>query len=44
MLRPNGLALSNILTSHHLSGWSETSGGVRADFIDKATGKPCGQP
>jgi 2-polyprenyl-6-methoxyphenol hydroxylase-like FAD-dependent oxidoreductase len=32
----------NILTSHHLSDWTETSGGVRADFIDKATGKPAG--
>ena len=42
MPRPNGLAPANILTSHHLSGWSETSGGVRADFIDKATGKPAG--
>ena len=36
------LGAGNILTSHHLSGWSETSGGVRADFIDKATGKPAG--
>jgi 2-polyprenyl-6-methoxyphenol hydroxylase-like FAD-dependent oxidoreductase len=36
------LGAANILTSHHLSGWSETSSGVRADFIDKATGKPAG--
>ncbi|THD71231.1 MAG: flavin-dependent oxidoreductase [Bradyrhizobium sp.] len=36
------LGAENILTSHHLSGWSETSGGVRADFIDRATGKPAG--
>ncbi|RYE39775.1 MAG: flavin-dependent oxidoreductase, partial [Hyphomicrobiales bacterium] len=32
----------NILTSHHLSGWTETASGIRADFIDKATGKPQG--
>jgi 5-methylphenazine-1-carboxylate 1-monooxygenase len=36
------LGAANILTSHHLSGWSETSSGVRADFIDKATGKAAG--
>ena len=36
------LGAENILTSHHLSGWTETAGGVRADFIDKATGKPAG--
>jgi 2-polyprenyl-6-methoxyphenol hydroxylase-like FAD-dependent oxidoreductase len=36
------LGAENILTSHHLSGWSETPGGVRADFIDRATGKPAG--
>src|SRR6202142_2017848 len=34
------LGRENILTSHHLSGWSETADGVRADFIDKATAKP----
>jgi len=33
------LGRHNILTGHHLSGWSETSDGVRADFIDRATGK-----
>ena len=32
----------NILTSHHLVDWTETAGGVRADFIDKATGQPAG--
>ena len=37
------LGAANILTSHHLSGWSETSGGVVADFVDKATGKPTGR-
>ncbi len=37
------LGAENILTSHHLSGWSETSEGVRADFIDKATGKSAGR-
>ena len=36
------LGADSILTSHHLSGWSETSNGVRADFIDKATGKSAG--
>jgi 5-methylphenazine-1-carboxylate 1-monooxygenase len=36
------LGKDNILTSHHLVGWSETPGGVRAEFIDKATGKPRG--
>jgi 2-polyprenyl-6-methoxyphenol hydroxylase-like FAD-dependent oxidoreductase len=33
------LGPENILTSHHLSDWSETSDGVRANFIDKATGR-----
>ncbi|MBS0531875.1 MAG: FAD-dependent monooxygenase, partial [Proteobacteria bacterium] len=36
------LGADNILTSHHLSGWSETPDGIRADFIDKATGKSAG--
>jgi 2-polyprenyl-6-methoxyphenol hydroxylase-like FAD-dependent oxidoreductase len=36
------LGADNVRTSHHLSGWSETADGVRADFIDKATGKPAG--
>ena len=36
------LGRENILTSHHLAGWSETANGVRADFIDKATGKARG--
>ena len=36
------LGADNILTSHHLSDWTETSDGVRADFIDRATGKPAG--
>ncbi|MGL1608644.1 FAD-dependent monooxygenase, partial [Vibrio parahaemolyticus] len=36
------LGRENILTSHHLTGWRETDGGVRADFIDKATGKAAG--
>ncbi|NUU44117.1 flavin-dependent oxidoreductase [Tardiphaga robiniae] len=36
------LGADNILTSHHLSGWTETPDGVRADFIDKATGKSAG--
>src|SRR3984893_16299029 len=32
----------NIFTSHHLCDWTETSSGIRADFIDKATGKSAG--
>ena len=36
------LGKENILTSHHLAGWTETDNGVRAEFIDKATGKPAG--
>src|SRR3979490_1722150 len=32
----------NILPSHHLSGWTETGNRVRAEFIDKATGKSQG--
>src|SRR5690349_7708789 len=36
------LGSDNILTSHHLSSWSETENGVRAEFIDKATGKAAG--
>jgi 5-methylphenazine-1-carboxylate 1-monooxygenase len=36
------LGAENILTSHHLTGWTETKNGVRADFIDKASGKPAG--
>src|SRR4051794_18184584 len=36
------LGEDNILTSHHLSGWSETSGGIRAEFIDRSSGEPAG--
>ena len=36
------LGAENILTSHHLSDWTETPNGVRASFVDKATGKPAG--
>src|SRR5215475_5877646 len=36
------LGKENILTSHHLSGWRETENGVRAELIDKATGKTAG--
>jgi 2-polyprenyl-6-methoxyphenol hydroxylase-like FAD-dependent oxidoreductase len=36
------LGRDNILTSHHLAGWTETSSGVRADFIDRASGKSTG--
>src|ERR1700754_1293526 len=30
------LGSGNILTSHHLTAWSETSDGVSAEFIDKS--------
>jgi 5-methylphenazine-1-carboxylate 1-monooxygenase len=36
------LGPANILTSHHLNGWTETADDIRADFIDRATGKPVG--
>src|SRR5882724_8568283 len=36
------LGRDNILTSHHLVGWTESADGVRAEFIDRATGKPAG--
>src|SRR3982074_1306592 len=36
------LGAENVLTSHHLSGWTETSDGARADLIDKATGRSAG--
>jgi 2-polyprenyl-6-methoxyphenol hydroxylase-like FAD-dependent oxidoreductase len=36
------LGAENILTSHHLSGWTETDNGVRAEFIDRASGISAG--
>ena len=36
------LGRDNILTSHHLAGWTESAHGVRAEFIDKATGNSAG--
>jgi 2-polyprenyl-6-methoxyphenol hydroxylase-like FAD-dependent oxidoreductase len=36
------LGTDNILTSHHLSDWTETPNGVRASFTDRVTGKPAG--
>jgi 2-polyprenyl-6-methoxyphenol hydroxylase-like FAD-dependent oxidoreductase len=36
------LGPQNILTGHHLADFVETTGGVRAAFIDKATGRPAG--
>ena len=36
------LGTDAIFTGHHVSGWEETDGGVRAAFIDKATGKDIG--
>ena len=37
------LGAENILTSHHLSDWRETPNGIRAHFVDKATGKSARQ-
>ncbi len=36
------LGADNVLTSHHIIDWTETEDGIRADFIDRATGKPAG--
>jgi 2-polyprenyl-6-methoxyphenol hydroxylase-like FAD-dependent oxidoreductase len=36
------LGSENILTSHHLSDWTEAPDGVRAEFIDRATGQSAG--
>ena len=36
------LGADNILTSHHLTGWQETADGIRAEFVDKATGRSVG--
>jgi 2-polyprenyl-6-methoxyphenol hydroxylase-like FAD-dependent oxidoreductase len=36
------LGSEHILTSHHLTDWSETESGVRANFIDRATGRSAG--
>ncbi|OYU91689.1 MAG: flavin-dependent oxidoreductase [Bradyrhizobiaceae bacterium PARB1] len=36
------LGADNVLTSHHIIDWTETDDGIRADFIDRATGKPAG--
>ncbi len=36
------LGKDNILTGHHLVDWSEAPDGVRADFLDKATGRSQG--
>jgi 2-polyprenyl-6-methoxyphenol hydroxylase-like FAD-dependent oxidoreductase len=36
------LGAENILTSHHLSDWTETTDGIRASFVDKASGHPAG--
>lgn len=36
------LGPENVLTSHHLTGWTETPDGIRADFIDRATGISAG--
>lgn len=36
------LGADSVLTSHHLLDWQETADGVRATFIDRATGKTAG--
>ncbi len=36
------LGSDNVLTSHHVTGWSETPEGIRADFIDRTTGRSAG--
>ncbi|MBN8963687.1 MAG: flavin-dependent oxidoreductase [Rhizobiales bacterium] len=36
------LGADNVLTSHHLVDWTETPDGVRANFIDRATGQSVG--
>lgn len=36
------LGADSVLTSHHLRDWQETGNGVRATFIDRATGKTAG--
>lgn len=36
------LGAENIRTSHHLAGWQETANGVRAEFIDKVSGRAAG--
>ena len=36
------LGADNVLTSHHLTDWSETPEGITASFIDKATGNSAG--
>jgi 2-polyprenyl-6-methoxyphenol hydroxylase-like FAD-dependent oxidoreductase len=36
------LGAENIRTSHHLAGWQETAHGVRAEFIDKGSGRAAG--
>jgi 2-polyprenyl-6-methoxyphenol hydroxylase-like FAD-dependent oxidoreductase len=37
------IGTANLLTGHHLRDWEEqASGGVRASFVDKSSGKPVG--
>ncbi|WP_424629548.1 flavin-dependent oxidoreductase [Bradyrhizobium sp. SYSU BS000235] len=36
------LGAENVLTSHHLSEFTDTPDGVRAEFLDKATGQSAG--
>ncbi|HZD26027.1 MAG TPA: flavin-dependent oxidoreductase [Alphaproteobacteria bacterium] len=36
------LGEENILTGHHLAGWEESAGGIRADFTDRPGGRAIG--
>ena len=36
------LGADNVLTSHHITDWTETEDGIRADFIDRTTGATAG--
>ncbi|MCO5130785.1 MAG: flavin-dependent oxidoreductase [Xanthobacteraceae bacterium] len=36
------LGAGNVLTSHHLVDWTETADGIRANFVDRATGASAG--
>lgn len=36
------LGADNVLTSHHITDWTENDDGIRASFIDRSTGRPAG--
>src|SRR4051794_34183683 len=33
------LGADNVLTSHHITDWTESEDGIRANFVDRATGQ-----